>query len=632
MPAVTCSVYQRDGSTLIGDLTLAKGIDATWGERANNNGSLTLPVGSEQAGWLLADAPRVVRVFLDGEAVFDWIVERFQRDLDDESGGTFRFSGSGLRAASVAGQVRPATDCSPTGQVMARSLGIAEPTRSLADTVPVESWGTWSQQPDEWGDEVRAPGFPDRAAEFIWSTAEIPVDVGHVIMFSPDFTVDADGVYVMSIVVDEEYDTYLAGEHIGAFRGRFLWRDGFDTYVLDLCAGETYRWVIDGYNAPRPSADTNTAWALGTIGPATAEGLPTAQNHIVEVETDATVGTFYLRPVVASDPVEVAPNTTAEDLEAFLDAALEPWTGTPSGNVTVTGSNPWTIEFTGRLANIGVPIYLDGTNLADGDVYQEPVQQGGSSSRVMHTDTNWTCIAYPTDPVGLNAYALASLVIGEAQARGDTILDHITYGTMDDSVDARGTAWGFEIEVEVSPYTTTVASILTLIEQQGYDLWFEPGWVLQIAQDRAEDRTPNAVDLSAVSAGTGTSWKGERIVANVATSDSKGSIIEVTSAASVSKHGRWEEHFTTPDGSDPAATSWLTAYLDDVDNYYVEGTVEWSADEPGAPVIGDDVDWADTVTAELPDGTTGDARVVAIGLRVDDENDAVTYRAVYVPQ
>lgn len=636
MPNVTCSVYQRDGSTLVGDLTLAKGIEATWGERSNNSGSLTLPFGSAQAGWLLADAPRIVRVFLDvgtgPEAVFDWIVERFQRDLSDESGGTFRFSGSGLRAAMVAGQVRPYTDCSPTGVVQSRNLGFADPSYDTSGLPNAESYGVHGMQQSVFGDVPRAPGFPDKAAEFIWSVADgAPTPVGRNLLFSPTFEVDEDGLYVMSIQADDEYISYLVGEEIGRGAGFYRWRDGFDTYLLELCAGVEYEWVIDAKNPANPGGQqSNIAWALGTLGPASADGKPQAQNEIVEILTDHTAGVFILRPIISVEGVEVAPNTTPSELQSFLDALLGPNRVEVSAAETGDG---WRIEFVGFLANITIPIHLTDVNLSGGTFLSKvPIQDGSSSSRVMHTDTNWTVVAYPEDPVGLNAYELASLVVGEAVGRGDTILEHVTYGTMDATVDALGTAWGFEIELEVSPYTTKVSSILTLIEQQGYDLWFEPGWVLQIAQDRAENRTPNAVDLSTVPAGTGTSWKGERVVANTVTSDSKGGIIEAESATSQAKHGRWEEHFTTPDGSDPAANAWLSAYLSDVDEFYIEGTVEWPADEPGTPVIGDDVDWADTVTAELPGGTTGDARVVAIGLRVDDDNDAVTYRAIYVPQ
>lgn len=636
MASVTCSVYEGDGSTLVGDLTLASGIDATWGERSNDSGSLSLPYGSTQAGWLLADAPRIVRVFLDVGAgpvgVFDWIVERYQRDLDDESGGTFRFSGSGLRAGLAAGQVRPyAPDCLPTQQVQARNLGFADPSFDTTGLPNVVSYGVHGQQAsiDEFDDTPRAPGFPDKSAAFIWSELGPPTPEGRVIMFSPTFTVAEDGRYIMSIQVDDDYITYLVGEEIGRNSGFYRWRDGFDTYVVDLCTGVNYRWVIDGKNPLNPNPSGNVAWALGTIGPAGPDGKPQAQNHIVEVTHDATGGSYSFRPIVAPNPVTIDYNESAASVQADLDAELGP------NRVEVTSiTDGLRFEFVGFLANITVPVEIDTTALTGYSFFQEAtVQDGESSSAVMATSVNWTAVAYPTDPVGLNAYELASLVIGEAQARGDSPLDPITYGgTIDATQDSRGVAWGFDLELTVSPYTTSVASILTLIEQQGYDVWFEPGWVLHIADDKATGRTPNAVDLTAVAAGEGTSWKGERVVVNVGTTDSDDGIVERDSASSITKHGRWEEHLSTPRGSGGSAGSWLSSYVADLDEHYTEGTVEWSADEPGAPDVLDDVQWADTVTAEYPDGTTGDARVVAVGLSVDDDNDAVVYRAIVVPQ
>lgn len=347
MVSVTLEAFEGDGSTSLGDLDLASGVDVEDGERQDGQGTCILPVSSSQAAILAADAPRIVRVSVDGTAKFDWYVAKGIRRLDTESGGTIAFTGPGLRSVMRAGQVRPIGDCRPTGQVMPRMLGFPDPAYDTTGLPAMVQLVRWREQDSLFGDGVvRAPEFPDPGAYLVWSETGPPTPVGINIAYSPTFTVDADGFYVLSIQVDEEYEVYLLGEQVGQNTGTFRWRDGYDTYLLELCTGTTYRLVVVGRNIERPNQQTNIGWILASLGPAAGDGKPAATSEVSGLTTDATGGTFTVRPslVLEANAAEIAPTSTPTDVETLLQAAVD--TAVSGATVTVTGSAAdWTITW-----------------------------------------------------------------------------------------------------------------------------------------------------------------------------------------------------------------------------------------------------------------------------------------------
>ena len=127
-----------------------------------------------------------------------------------------------------------------------------------------------------------------------------------------------------------------------------------------------------------------------------------AQNEIQEVAVDATAGDFKLRlsnDFGGRDSAPIPFDASAAAVQAALEAIgppVAPSPGVSPGDVSVNGpaAGPWTIEFTGALADADIrPLKIEGSTLSGGAGATVATTQGGANFEVCVPANGDTCRA-----------------------------------------------------------------------------------------------------------------------------------------------------------------------------------------------------------------------------------------------
>lgn len=508
-----------------------------WNERAGEDGDGRFVALGDIPSDQLAE--RVMVRINDGTSdVFAFVpTSKARRALDNPGRTEVDLSGPGLRWLLHKGQVlqEDTSDCAePANERVFGWMSAAYD--DTAWTAPL-SYGKFVDGP--WN-SPRPKDWPDPMAEYIWPTTA-PDNPGTV-YFRKTFTTAAEQYVVVVAAADDEYRLFLDDEEILSTigGGPFQWKRA-QQHPMRLCPG-THVIAMEVRNLPRPVGleATNYGWALASIYPADADGVPASASQLYKVFHDHSAGSFTLTASYETTSA-LAFNATA----AAVQAALEALPSVGAGNVTVSGSgtvaSPWEVTFTGDLANVWVLLEGDGSALTGGTGFQvDEWTRGSYAAAIVHTNTGWKCLDNPATVPGLTPRRIARLVLEEAQARGDTDLDFVTLaGT--DAADPTGAAYP-QIVLPV-PLPADVHRVVQLIEELGFPVHMAPDLTLSIwnPATRGVDRTAT-VSILAHTQGVANlvAERSEAEVLNVYRVRTDEGWHEVVDAASVLARGRVE--------------------------------------------------------------------------------------------
>ena len=504
---------------------------ADWDHRQAEDGFGRMLVNGDVAAGALGETV-IIRVN-DGTADRFAFVSYSDQRRQLEDGSEVDLSGPGVRNLLHAGQVKQedSTDCALPADT--RWFGWMSDAYDDSGWSTPETHGTWRSQPFP---TARPENWPAGFAQYLWSSTDY--DLGEEdALFRQTFNVSDEQDVVLCISADDEYECWLDGTQlpIGTYGGNtpFRWED-FDQYPVKLCAGD-HTFAVRGRNLARPTTNQNPAWVIWAFVEVAGDGSPAAANQVWNVTTDATGGTFTIRPINRPTAATIDYNETAADFQTALEAVLG------AGNIDVSGSGgDWTLEFIGQQANLPVPIVLDGTNLTGGTVSKSETQRGGGADVIAQSNTSDVVYYDPTSgEPGMTPGHILKVCMDEARARGTTVLDNITDG-YSATLDSKGNAWGFELNLPV-PLPASIHRVAVLLEEQGIDVWMDPDLTLQASDEQGTDDT--ASTTFAVGAGkvshTG-AMQEESTVRNVVQIRTDKGWGEDTDAASITARGRWE--------------------------------------------------------------------------------------------
>lgn len=281
---IVLKVYERDGTTHVGDLTRDR--HRQWLEELENvgAGSVTVPLGSADAA-LLTDG-RIVKCFLDGTARFAWIVESAEIVVADdgarEAGRLVQFSGRGVLALLERAVVFPELE-----------IGLVSPdTRFFSPASSDYDDSGWTnavelkQVSDPAGPWAGAPaGMANQDAWWIGlagdSTPGVPPGPRR---FRKEFSVGAGagGDHFIELACDDTWILYFDGDLVSAEQQVGVW--GETRQIPRFLDEGPHQIYAECSNLPRPNPATNVFGFTLSVAPVVFGNAPGAPI----VATDAT--------------------------------------------------------------------------------------------------------------------------------------------------------------------------------------------------------------------------------------------------------------------------------------------------------------------------------------------------------
>jgi hypothetical protein len=456
-------VFDPTGATLLGEI--ANPVDGDFLDEMNapGIGRIAVPIGSDDAALLQRD--NLVRVYYEDEARFAWVIETLDRDIVDlQNNELLQASGRGVLSWLEDAIVFPQaglTELASTERPFSFASASGDWETSASFTTPVGV--TWTS---DTGSRAGNPqGWPDRSAQWIWSTSPTTANVrrGTINWFRSEFTTTAMQQARVWATADSQFELWLDGTLIlssSQFSTDYQAWQQFTSVNVRIPAGDHTFAALVRSGQPWARSDIPTTAVSDTLE-ALQHGLvdgTAVQVIALSAPNGLTVGTTYYVRDAATDSFRLAtsPGGSAVDITADATVDLE------------------TVEF-------GTAGFLMSAATLDASAIPTTVI-------VRSNTTDWEVSA--VEPEWRPALILETLV-EEAAARGVYRMGALGTTTFSASLDSDGDPWTSATSTNVRVGSTLIDVHNALIEQD-VDFRVDPATLQLGAYDAlGEDKSAN---------------------------------------------------------------------------------------------------------------------------------------------
>lgn len=430
-------VFDPTGATLLGEI--ANPVDADFLDEMNapGIGRITVPIGSDDAALLQRD--NLVRVYYEDAARFAWIIETLNRDLvDSQNTELLQASGRGVLSWLEEAIVFPQpglTELAATERPFSFASADGDWETSASFTTPVGV--TWTS---DTGSRAGNPqGWPDRSAQWIWSTSPTTANVerGTVNWFRCEFSTAAMQQARVWATADSQFELWLDGTLIlssSKFSTDYQAWQQFTSVNVRIPAGDHTFAALVRAGQPWARSDIPAVNSTNTLE-VLAHGLLDGQTVKViarSVPNNLTVGaTYYVRDAT-TDSFRLAASNGGVAVDITADSTVD--------IETVESGTAGFLMSAATLDASAVP-----TNVI-----------------VRTNTTDWEVSA--VEPEWRPALILETLV-DEAQARGVYRMNALGTSTFSASLDSEGDPWTSATSTNIRVGSTLLDVHNALIEQ-----------------------------------------------------------------------------------------------------------------------------------------------------------------------